>query len=120
MKFVGICNPCDYIIYKHPFVYLWELKSHKGKSIPFSAIREQQLCKLTVIKQKGVSCGFIFNFRDLNETYWVEAKKIKGIMEEGERKSISVEWCRTEGIKIEQRLKRTRYWYNVTELLAEI
>jgi recombination protein U len=120
MKFAGICNPCDFIIYRHPFLFLWELKSHKGKSIPLSAIREQQLKKLTEIDKEGVSAGFILNFRDLGETYWVEATKVKGILEKGERKSISVEWCRTEGVRIEQTLKRSRYYYDISRLLKEL
>ena len=76
--------------------------------------------KLTEIEQEGVSAGFIFNFGDLGETYWVEAKKVKGIWEKSERKSISVEWCRTEGIRIEQSLKRVRYYYDISRLLKEL
>jgi len=120
MKFAGICNPCDFLLYKYPFLYLWELKSHQGKNIPFTVIREQQLRKLTEIEQIGVSAGFILNFRDLSESYWVEAKKVKGIWEKSERKSISVEWCRTEGIRIEQSLKRVRFYYDIPRLLEEL
>jgi len=120
MKFAGICNPCDFLLYKYPFLYLWELKSHKGKSIPLSSIREQQLKKLTEIDKEGVSAGFIFNFRDFGETYWVEAMKVLVLRGKEERKSISVEWCRIEGIRIEQSLKRSRYYYDIPRLIKEL
>lgn len=120
MRFAGVCNPCDFIIYRYPFIYLWELKSHKGKSIPFSVIREQQLKKLVEIEQRGISTGFLLNFRDLGETYWVPAKKVQGIWEKGVKRSISVEWCRIEGIRVEQILKRTRYNYNILKLLKDL
>jgi len=75
---------------------------------------------MTEIEQEGVSAGFILNFRDLGETYWVEAKKVQGLREKGERKSISVGWCRIEGIKIGQSLKRVRFYYDIPRLLEEL
>ncbi|GAB6152898.1 hypothetical protein JCM17380_16480 [Desulfosporosinus burensis] len=120
MNFLGVANICDFIVYKYPFLYLWELKSHKGKCIPFSAIREQQLIMLDKIDPKGVSTGFILNFRDWGETYWVETRKLQCLKGKEERKSISLDWCRTEGIKVEQRLKRTRYLFDIPKLLSEL
>ena len=120
MNYVGVTNICDYIVYYYPVIYLWELKSHKGTCIPFSAIRDKQLIMLSEIDQKGVSTGFIFNFRDWNETYWVVTSKVQCLKENEERKSISLEWCRTEGIRVEQKLKRTRYLFDIPKLLCEL
>jgi len=78
------------------------------------------LQKLKSINQDGVSTGFLLNYRDLEETYWVEAGKIQVLKEKGEIKSLSVEWCRSEGIRIDQSLKRTRYYYDIPRLLRGI
>lgn len=120
MNFLGVANVCDFIVYKYPFLHLWELKSHKGKCIPFSAIREQQLIMLNKIDQKGVSTGFILNFRDWGETYWVETRKVQRLKGIEGKKSISLDWCRAEGIKVEQTLKRTRYFFDIPKLLSEL
>lgn len=36
----GSTNPCDFICYVYPYGYFIECKTHKGVSIPFSAIRQ--------------------------------------------------------------------------------
>ena len=33
-------NPCDFICYKFPYLYLLEIKSHEGNTFPFSAFRQ--------------------------------------------------------------------------------
>ena len=43
-------NICDFILFKSPRMYLLELKSHKGKSIPYTAIK--QLDKLLEVSNR--------------------------------------------------------------------
>ena len=97
---------------------LVELKSHKGKSIPFDKIREAQLKGLSRATQhKGIYGGFIFNFRDLEETYYVPVDAVYRFINRGERKSIPVSWCNKVGYLISQSKKRVRYKYNLSEWL---
>ncbi|MFT4413378.1 Holliday junction resolvase RecU [Fredinandcohnia humi] len=111
-------NPCDFILYKNPNIYLLELKSHKGKSIPFGAIQPNQIESLyRHNKIKGIIAGFVFNYRDNNETYFVDAVTVYHFYHMGERKSFSLEWARDKGILIPQKLKRTRYQYDLCNLL---
>lgn len=122
--FYGVSNPADFRIYKYPLTFLWELKSHKGKSIPLAKIRSSQLRGMEKANvHKGIYCGFILNYRDLAETYYITFSelvseyyiKIGGEYEpkEDARKSIPVEWCREYGTKITQRKKRVRYSYDL-------
>ena len=70
--FYGVSNPADYRLYRYPYVFLLELKTHKGKSIPFDKIRDSQITGMRkAIEHKGIYGGFIFNFRDLEETYYI-------------------------------------------------
>ncbi len=127
--FYGVSNPADFRVYKYPLTFLWELKSHKGQSIPLSKIRGSQLKGMAKAdRYTGVYCGFLLNFRDLEETYYISFSVLAGTFyiktETGDieinptgRKSIPVSWCREYGIQIAQRKKRVRYSYNLADLL---
>lgn len=126
--FKGVANPADFKLYRYPFTFLWELKSHRGKSIPLDKIRNSQLKQMMKADPYvGVYCGFILNYRDLEETYYITFKAlvneyyiIKGKDYEPKpdgRKSIPVEWCRENGIRIQQIKKRVRYTYDLCSLL---
>lgn len=51
--FYGVSNPCDYILFRSPYLFLVELKTHKGKSIPIAKIRPNQI---QGIDKKCVKC----------------------------------------------------------------
>lgn len=38
--FYGVSNPCDYILFRSPYLFMVELKTHKGKSIPVEWCRD--------------------------------------------------------------------------------
>ena len=117
--FYGVTNPADYRLYRYPYTFLLELKTHKGKSLPLSAIRENQLSGLVKAgNHLGIYAGFLINFRDLEETYYIPADAVLYFILQGERKSIPVEWCRKCGVRIEQTRKRTRYSYNLSKWLG--
>lgn len=127
--FKGVANPADFRIYKYPFTFLWELKSHKGKSIPLDKIRNSQLKGMRKASPHyGVYCGFLLNYRDLEETYYIAFEdlvvKYYTLNDEGDyepktdgRKSIPVEWCRDMGDRIQQTKKRVRYSYDLRSWL---
>lgn len=117
--FKGVANPADFRIYKYPYTFLLELKTHKGKSLPIAKIREAQIKGLvTAGNHLGIYAGFLINFRDLEETYYIPADKVLLFIVKGERKSIPVEWCRENGVRIAQTKKRVRYSYDLQEWLG--
>ena len=117
--FYGVCNPADYRFYKYPLTFLLELKTHKGKSIPLAKIRDTQVQGMYRASQhKGIYGGFILNYRDLEETYYIAVAQMVEFINSQERKSIPVEWCRENGIKIAQHKKRVRYSYDLAEWLG--
>ena len=116
--FKGVCNPADFRLYKFPLTFLIECKSHKGKSLPFDKIRKGQIEKLLEdVRYNGVVGGFLINFRELEETYYVPVDNVYQYMQTAHRKSIPVEWCRISGVRIEQRKKRVRYSYDIGKWL---
>ena len=121
MNFKGGGNEGDYLVFSYPNLFIFELKSGKGKSIPFSNIRDKQILGLTEHQKiYGVKAGFVFNFRELGETYFISIKDASSFIETGERKSFPIDWCREVGIRVEQKLLRVRYKYDLGKLLREI
>lgn len=112
------CNICDFIIFDRSKLYLLELKSHKGKSLPISCIRENQLKGLLQAYRKGVKAGYIINFRDVEETYFFSANSMNSFLTTETRKSIPLSIVRQYGILIPQEKKRTRYKYDLSEFIG--
>jgi len=109
-------NICDFMVLARDRLFLLELKSHKGASIPFSCIRENQLNDLSEILYPNIRPRFIFNFRDREKTYMISARKIKKFIQETDRKSIPIDWCQENGIEVEGVKKKVRFRYNLESL----
>lgn len=117
--FYGVSNPADFRLYRYPFTFLLELKSHKGKSLPIDKIRPNQIQGMyKAVQHKGIYAGFLINFRDLEETYYITVQDMVAYINSTDRKSIPVEWCRESGVRIQQSKKRVRYTYNLSEWLG--
>lgn len=98
-----------------------ELKTTKGKSLPFGNVRENQVKGMKDISTKdNTSSYFIINFREFEETFAIKASEIHFFYYNGKRKSFPIDWCKSNGILIKQELKRTRYKYNVIKFLEAI
>jgi len=116
-------NICDFIGYSYPNMYLLELKSCAGTSMPFKNIvknkkdkRLQDMVHLS--EKKGIKAYVVFNWRNLEDvTYAVSAIKVKLYIDKAERKSIPMNWTIGNGIKIPSQIKRVRYSYDLSQLL---
>lgn len=110
-------NICDYIVMAQNYLYLLELKSTLGSSIPFSNFRENQIKQLSSINHRKIRGYFIINFREQERTFAVSSDLIKAYIETSKRKSIPIVWCKENGIQIPTTKKRTRYSYDLSNLL---
>ncbi len=118
-------NPCDLIVFSanlvtsHGKLYKLELKSLNGKSLPLGNIKSSDekrlkfVAKLVASENRGVMAGFVVNFRDTNETFFVLASKVFVFIELAERASIPIAWFRENGRLIEQKIKRVRWGYDL-------
>lgn len=117
-RFKGVANPADFRLYKYPYTFLLELKSHKGKSIPLDKIRDSQIKGMAkAVEYRGVYGGFILNYRDLEETYYIPVMELVWFILSKQRKSIPVDWCREKGVRIAQKKKKVRYTYDIKSWL---
>ena len=74
-------NICDCMAVTNDYVFLLELKSHKGSSIPFTCIRKNQIEEMSKVDHIRIKPYFILNFRDKENTFAIEAKELKNFME---------------------------------------
>lgn len=111
-------NICDFQVMTNKHLFLLELKSHAKISIGFSCIRENQVKQMSEIDHPKIKTYFIFNFRDLEKTFAIEAKKVKEYMETAQRSSFPFKWCEENGIEILCIKKRTRYQYDLEKLFS--
>jgi hypothetical protein len=93
-------------------LYLLELKSHTGKSIPASCLKQTDA--LATVDYVGTFPAFVCNFRDYSETYIIGAYFVQ--QELTVRKSLSLETCRELGTLIPQKKLRIHWRYDLSVL----
>ena len=114
-------NVCDCMLYNGNYLYFIELKNHKGKSLPLNCIRESQIEELTKYSRyKNTICGIAINFQDIAECYWLFISQIDEFLLIINRKSIPIDFCRENGIKIANKRLRTNYRYDIDNMLKDI
>jgi len=110
-------NICDFILADGEYVVLAELKSHRGKSLPLSCIRPNQLEEmLKADKFVFVKPMIIVNFEELDECFALSVEWVKDFIEIGRRKSISVSDMREWGIEIPTKKKKVNTEYDLSVL----
>ena len=108
-------NIADCEVMTEEFLFILELKSHKGSSIPFTCIRKNQIEEMSKVDHIRIKPYFILNYREKEKTFAVEARELKNFMESTERKSIPFDWCRENGIEITGIKKKVRFKYKLDE-----
>ena len=102
-------------------LFLLELKSHKGRSLPFSCIKLKHLEDMVKANEfKGIHSYIVINFRDELETYAVYAHRILKFMQTTDRKSIPISFCQENGVLIPQHKKKVHFKYDVEVLIGGV
>ena len=82
--YLSISNVSDYICYKYPNIFFIECKSHKGSSIPFSAITQyDKLIKFSNIF--GVRSGVVLWLYEKDIVLYIPVIVIKQLKDIGEK-----------------------------------
>jgi len=120
-------NICDCMLNHHVYgLHFLELKSHLGKSFPFSAFGSEKRMKLQIKDLTAAAsytrqrAGYIFNMRDLCETWYLSVKAVSDFIDAGTRKSIPLDYMRSHGVRVCSQLKRVRYRYDVMKFLEYV
>lgn len=121
-------NPFDFYLHinrHYPFMCL-ELKSVQGKSISFERTKNdkgvihyhQIQGLLEVSKYDDVLAGFIINFRENEETYFIEINEFYKMIGNLDKKSFNINDLREYNcVLISSLKKRTRYKYDMVSFI---
>lgn len=111
-------NTCDCMLFNGENLFMLELKSYKGKSLPFSSLRENQwkgLCESA--DYHNIVSGVIINFRDMEKTYFVGIMDLLTYKETSGKKSVPIVWCEKHGVEIKSKKIIVNYLYIIEDFL---
>ena len=121
-KLKNVDNPSDFIVYKKPYEIYVECKSHKGNTLPFVCIREEQIKGMAAkSKIEGVKAGVIIWYIDHDLTIWVPIDEIVSMIESG-YKSINIKDLNYPRniIRIDGKKKRVYFDYDMNKFLEDL
>lgn len=113
-------NPCDFILYRYPNAFYFELKATKGKLFQFSNIRKNQFDGLMGYSGiDGAFVGILLWFYEHKLTFFIDIREIDKIKKCG-RKSINIEMCHELGTLFDGRHKTKYTDYYILKNLDKI
>ena len=133
-------NPFDFLMFEYPALFAVECKSTTYKSMSIqrgfesesdkkksAMIKAHQISALTNASlYDGIYAGFLLNFRndeDIHDniTYWLPIEGFTRFLLENDKQSINKLDCVDYGaFVVKQKLKRTRYTYDIKDLINRI
>ena len=114
-------NICDFILYKKPYLFLLELKSTKGKNLPNSNVKTNQLeGLLEASKYDGIICGIVIEFSEQNATYFIEISQYKRFLKNMSRKSLPLDYVAKNGVKIDTEKMRVNSKFDIEKMIKDI
>ena len=102
------------------YLFILEFKNHKGKSLPITCIRDNQLNDMLEASQKtGVRPVLIVFFSDIEKCYALDIEDVDNFIKSNARKSIPLEYFEKNAKEIEVIKLRSNYRYNVEKWLEQ-
>ncbi|PRR77669.1 Recombination protein U [Clostridium liquoris] len=87
-------NICDFEVMANNNLFLLELKSYQGVSIPLSGIRKNQLeGMIKASSYRNIYPYFILNFRGVQRVYAIKVQTLCNFILTANRKSIPLKWA---------------------------
>jgi recombination protein U len=109
------------MLYNGSKLYLLELKSVKGKSLPFTNIRTNQIEELSKAHEfYNIYAGLVIEFSELNRAFFIDIKTVEEFISKGDRKSLPIDYIATNGIEIDVVKKKINSLFNIEKLLSEV
>lgn len=117
----NVDNPSDFIVYKKPHEVYVECKSHKGNTLPFTCIRDEQIeGMMRKIQIPGVKAGILLWFIDHDLTVWIPIQEVVDWQIRG-AKSINIkDLDYLKHIVVTGKKKRVYYEYDMNKFLEEL
>jgi len=115
-----VSNDYDLFMFALGFLFALELKTVKGKSIPFSALNPKQEAGLMkAAAHEGVQSGVLVFIRASDEIFWVPIWEWVSAKARLSRKSLGLSELRDIGIAVSFWRPRTRIKVNVYKFVVD-
>ena len=117
-------NICDYILFDDisKTLFLIECKSTQGTAVPLSMVRDTQIKGLVDASKHNLLAGILINFRnDTNNTYFISIDNYVKMVNDINKKSFNIkDLLANNAIEIYSSKKRTRYTYDIQEMINKM
>lgn len=114
-------NIADAIMFRTPILYIIEMKSHRGQSLPLSKIRSDQLKGLTEASgYTNIVAGFVVDFSEKNQVYFARAAEVNFFIQGTNRASIPLAWFEQHGIRIGTKKLKVNKLYDVESFVNQM
>jgi recombination protein U len=115
-------SPYDYILFRNGRMYSLELKSVQNGAISYAGvspmIKEHQINELIKAARYGIISGFVVNFRDTGNTYFLPIANFEFIRLESSKKSFNENDIKGLSIEIPHRKLKVNYRYDLSVLVG--
>lgn len=115
-------SPYDCILFRNGRMYCLELKSVKKGSISYVGsgpmIKDNQIKELIRASQYGCNAGFILNFRDTENTYYLPIAHFEFIRQQSSKKSMNENDVKQVSVLLPSRKLKVNYRYDLIPLLG--
>jgi recombination protein U len=115
-------SPYDCFLYRKGQLYCLELKSVKDGAISYIGsspkIKEHQIKELIQAAQYGCVAGFILNFRNTANTYFLPIANFEFFRSESKKKSFNEKDIEGISLKIPHRQLKVNFRYDLTVLVG--
>jgi len=115
-------SPYDCILYHKGKMYCLELKSTKSKAISYEGsspmIKDNQIKELIKASSYGCKSGFVLNFRDTNNTYFLPIAQFIFLKHMSSKKSMNENDIKGISLLIPGRKLKVNYRYDLSVLMG--
>lgn len=114
-------NMCDCEMFDGERLFLLELKSVIGKSLPFGNIKDHQLNELVEAScHKNIIAGFIIEFSSVGRCFFIGARDMAYYMNNSGRKSMPLSYLESKGLEIEVKKLRVNVRLDIEKFIKEV
>lgn len=114
-------NICDCILFGNSKLFLCELKSHQGKSLPFSCVRPNQIEQMQ--KAAKFSCiipTLVVFFPDVERCFAVHIDDWNNLVDASKKKSANIAEIEQAGYEVGVIKLRTNYRLDVQNMMKKL
>jgi Recombination protein U. len=114
-------NMCDNILFGNRTLFLCELKSHNGKSIPFNCVRENQIEQLTkAAKFPFIIPALVIFFPDVERCFAVEINDWNNLVDASKKKSANIAEIAEIGYEVRVTKLKVNFKYDIQNMIKDL